>query len=169
MSERAGAFERLSVALGSSDLTLDPNHRGDLDYILALGVASHRHSAVSGPLMHAHIAGRPEDLKAAYKAVLGLVKRMNLKKGWRLAGHGMHAVALHALSHHISPVCTHCHGRKFELQDGAPALSAKVCKACHGTGRRPVQKKHRDQINAVIAALEVIDSATERAVGCLVR
>lgn len=169
MSDRPGALERLSVAVASTDLTFDPNHRNDLDYIAALGLATLRHSAAASPLMRLHLASSPAALKTAYRSVLALVKRMNAKKGWRLAGHSMHAVALQALSHHVNPVCPVCHGRKFELQEDAPVLSHKACKACHGTGRRPVQKKHRDAITQVIAALETIDSVTERAVARLVR
>ncbi len=169
MSDRPSALERLSTAVTSSDLTLDANHRGDLDYVTALGIASLRHSAAASPLMRLHLSSSPATLKTAYKSVLALVKRMNAKKNWRLAGHSMHVVALQALSHHVSPACPVCQGRKFELQDGAPVLSTKMCKACHGTGRRPVQKKHREAITEVIAALEVIDSVTERAVARLVR
>lgn len=169
MSDRPSALERLSVAMSASDLTVDANHRGAVDYIAALGIAATRHAAVASPMMRVHLAGRPEDLRAAFHAVLALVKKLNVKKNWRLAGHSMTAVALHALSHHVDPTCPHCHGRKFELLDGSPTLSTKVCRHCHGTGRRPVQKKHRDQITAVIAALEQIDSVTERAVARLVR
>lgn len=169
MSDRPGVFERLTTALNSSDLTLDANHRGDLDMVIGLGIAAHRLGSVSAPLMHLHVNASPAALNEAYQAVLSLVKRINAKKNWRLAKPGLHAVALHALSHHVDPTCPHCHGRKFELQQDSPVLSAKLCRSCHGTGRRPVQKKHKEQINAVIAALEQIDSTTERAVGRLVR
>jgi hypothetical protein len=169
MTERPSAFERLSTALNSSDLTFDADHRTDLDYVAALGLASHRVSSVGAPMMRLHVASSPGALRAAYQSVLGLVKRLNMKRNWRLAGHGMHAVALHALSHHVDPTCPACQGRKFELQESSPVLSTKLCRHCHGTGRRPVQKKYRDQINHVIAALETIDSVTERAVARLVR
>lgn len=169
MSERPSAFERLSVAVGSSDLTMDTIHRGDLDFIVALGIASSRNGAVAGSLMRLHLASTPAAMKTAYASVLALVKKFNSKKNWRLSGRSMQVVALQALAHHIVPVCQHCHGRKFELIEGAPALSAKACRHCHGTGRRPIQKKHRECIEMVIAALEQIDSVTERAVARLVR
>jgi hypothetical protein len=169
MSERPSVLERLSTALNSSDLTFDPIHRGDLDFVAALGIASSRHSAVAGPVMRVHLAGTPDDLRAAFNAVLGLVKRLNAKRNWRLMGHSIQVVALQSLSHHVNPVCPHCSGRKFELQEGSPVLSTKACTHCRGTGRRQVQKKHRDQIGQVIAALESIDEVTERAVARLVR
>lgn len=169
MSDRPSVIERLTTALNSSDLSFDVNHRGDLDYLVAAGIAASRHGSVALPLLHVHYAGRPSDLNAAFRAVVGLVRRFNAKKHWRLAGHSIQTVALHALSHHVDPACPHCHGRKFEVQSDAPVLSTKMCRHCHGTGRRPVQKKHRDQITHVIAALESIDSITERAVARLVR
>lgn len=169
MSERPSAFERLSIAVGSSDLTMDTIHRGDLDFIVALGIASARNGAVAGSMMRLHLASTPAALKGAFQSVLNMVKRLNAKKNWRLNSRSIQVVALQALSHHIVPVCNHCHGRKFELIEGSPALSAKMCKHCHGTGKRPVQKKHRDYINQVIAVLEQIDDVTERAVARLVR
>lgn len=169
MSDRPSALERLTSALSSSDLSFDPDHRTDLDYLVAAGIAASRNGAVALPLMNIQLASRPSDLHAAYEAVLVMVKRMNVKKAWGLAQHSVHAVALNALSHHVDPTCPHCQGRKYELQDGAPVLSVKHCKHCRGTGRRPIQKKHQEQINAVIATLEQIDSTTERAVARLVR
>lgn len=169
MSDRPSPLERLSSALNSSDLTFDADHRGDLDYVAALGIAASRHGKVASPVMRVHYANSPGDLNSAFRAVVSLVKRFNAKRNWRLNAKSVQVVALHALSHHVDPVCQHCHGRKFELLEGSPTLSAKACRHCHGTGRRPVQKKHRDQIEHVIAALENIDSVTERAVARLVR
>lgn len=169
VSDRPSVYERLSVSMSSSDLSVDFNHRTDIDYIISLGIASSRNGAVAGSLMRLHLASTPAAMKTAYASVLALVKKFNSKKSWRLSGRSMQVVALQALAHHIVPVCQHCHGRKFELIEGAPALSAKACRHCHGTGRRPIQKKHRECIEMVIAALEQIDSVTERAVARLVR
>lgn len=169
MSDRPSVFERLSTAVSSSDLTVDPDHRTDVDFITALGIAGSRHSAVASPMMRLHLSGTHTNLKSAYNSVLGLVKRLNSKRAWRLHAHAQSTVAMQALSHHVAPTCPHCQGRKFELQEGSPVLSAKACTHCRGTGRRQVQKKFRDQINYVIAALEQIDELTERAVARLVR
>lgn len=169
MSERPSAFERLSTAVNSSDLTMDPDHRTDVDYITALGIAGSRHGSVASPLMRLHISGTNTHLKEAFNSVVSLVKRMASKKNWRLHSHNLTTIALQALSHHVSPTCTYCQGRKFELTEGSPVLSTKPCQHCRGSGRRPIQKKHRDEIAQVIAALEAIDSTTERAVARLVR
>lgn len=169
MSERPSAFERLSTAVSSSDLTMDPDHRTDVDYIVALAVAGSRHGSVASPLMRLHISGTNTHLKEAFNSVLSLVKRMSSKKNWRLHSHNLTAIALQALSHHVSPTCVHCQGRKFEMTEGSPVLSTKPCQHCHGSGRRPIQKKFRDEISQVITALENIDDVTERAVARLVR
>jgi hypothetical protein len=169
VSDRPSVLERLGAAYGSSDLSFDPNHRNDLDFITAAGIAASRHLKVASPVMRVHYANSPADLNSAFRAVISLVRRFNAKRNWRLNGKSMQVVALHALSHHVDPVCSHCHGRKFELLEGTPALSTKPCRHCHGTGRRQIQKKHREQIGHVIAALETIDEITERAVARLVR
>lgn len=169
MSERPGVFERLSTAVHTSDLTVDPDHRRDADFVIALGLAGSRHAKAASHLMRLHLDGTHTSLKAAYHSVLALAKRLNAKKAWRLNGKALHAVALQSLSHHVSPTCTHCHGRKFEVLEGSPTLSTEACKHCHGTGRRPIQKRHREQIQQLIAVLESIDEVTERAVARLVR
>lgn len=168
-SNRPSALERLSTAINSSDLTVDADHRTDADYIISLGIAGSRHSKVASPMMRLHLSGTNTSLKAAFDAVLSLVKRINAKRNWRLNGQSLTAVSLQALSHHVSPTCTCCKGRKFELQDGTPVLSTKPCRVCGGSGRRPVQKKFREEINHVVTALESIDDVTERAVARLVR
>lgn len=169
MSDRPSAFERLSTAVHTSDLTVDPEHRTDADYVIALGIASSRHAKAASHLMRLHLDGTNTSLKAAYNSVLALTKRLNGKRNWRLNGRSLHTVALQSLSHHVSPTCPHCQGRKFEVLEGSPTLSTEACKHCHGTGRRPIQKKHRDQIQQLIAVLESIDEITERAVARLVR
>ena len=43
-------------------------------------------------------------------------------------------VATITVGHWLNQVCPQCHGLKFELIPNSPALSAKQCKPCHGTG-----------------------------------
>ena len=169
MSNRPSALERLNIAMNTSDLTLDFNHRTDLDYVVAIGIAEARNGKVAGPLMKLHSTTSRLALKDAYKAVESLARSMNAKMNWRLNGQAIRTVSERALAHHIAPVCPHCQGRGFELQENSPVLSAKACKHCHGDGRRPVQRKHREEITKLIAVLESIDSMTERAVARLVR
>lgn len=169
MSSRPSALERLGVAMNSSDLSLDFDHRTDLDYVMAAGVAEARNPAIASALLHLHTTTSRLALKDAYKAVEALVRRIDAKMNWRLNGQAIRTIAERALAHHIAPVCPHCQGRGFELQENSPVLSAKACKHCHGDGRRPVQRKHREEITKLIGILESIDAMTERAVSRLVR
>lgn len=169
MNSRPSALERLNVAMNSSDLSLDFDHRTDLDYVVALGIAEARTGRTAAPLMRLHTTTSRLALKDAYAAVEALVRRLNAKSNWRLNSQSIRTVAERALAHHIAPACPHCCGRGFELQDNSPVLSAKACKHCQGSGRRPVQRKHRDEITKLISILEQIDSTTERAVARLVR
>jgi hypothetical protein len=42
------------------------------------------------------------------------------------------------IAYWLDQTCPHCHGLKFTQVPGAPALSAKACKHCGGTGVAPV-------------------------------
>lgn len=169
MTNRPSTLERLSVAMSTSDLTLDANHRGAADYIIGLGVSAMRNGDVAGTLMHLHASRSAVTIKRAYEQVLGLVKRMNAKRGWGLTPAGVKDVAARALAHHTSPACEPCGGRGYELQPGAPVLSDRQCLVCRGTGRRPIHKRHRAEIEQVITTLELIDDVTERAIAKVVR
>jgi hypothetical protein len=48
------------------------------------------------------------------------------------------------------PVCT---GRQFKLGQGGQYLTASVCPACHGTGKRPVPSKIRAERRALASWL----------------
>lgn len=38
----------------------------------------------------------------------------------------------------LSPTCTTCHGQRWQVIPGTPALSERVCPACRGSGERPM-------------------------------
>ena len=162
------ALERLAVAMSSSDLTLDDTRR-DVDYIIAAGFSATRHGPVASSLLRLHASTSMTDLKAASASVQGLVAKLNTRRGWGLTQAEIEAVAANALAHHVTPACLACGGHGYELVPGTPTLSATPCASCHGTGRRPVQKKLRDEIQQTIGVLENIDSVTQRAVARLVR
>lgn len=167
-SDRPSALERLYVAVSASDLTVDPDQRKDVDYIIALGIAESRNGP-GGGLARLYLANSKSSLRRAFESVYGLVKRLNLKRGWRLTDDEQRVVSKQSLMHHVSPACSPCHGRGYELQVGTPVLSTKICKSCRGSGRRPVQRKLQQEILQTIAVLENIDSVTESAVARLVR
>lgn len=166
---RPSPLERLSVAMSASDLTVDPDTRRDVDYVIALGIAESRNSAAAGPLARLYLTSSRSALRRAFESVYGLVKKLNLKRGWRLTEDEQRVVSKQSLLHHVSPACSPCEGRGYEVQPGTPVLSARLCKSCRGSGRRPVQRKLHQEILQTIAVLETIDSITESAVAKLVR
>lgn len=166
---RPSPLERLGVAMSTSDLTVDPIHRTDADYVIALGIAESRNNAVAGPLARLYMTSSKTSLRRAFESVYGLVKKLGAKRGWRLTEDEERVVSKQALMHHVSPACAPCHGRGYEVQPGTPVLSDRPCKACKGTGRRPIQKKLQPEIAQVVAVLENIDSITESAIARLVR
>lgn len=155
-------LERLSSAMLSSDLRVDPDHRTDVDYIIAAGLAG-------GTSARLYLANSRTQLRRAIDTVATLTARLDMRRSWRLTDDEIRAVARLALLHHIEPACPVCHGRGYELQLGTPMLSDRVCKSCRGTGRRPIQRKLQSNIVQVIAALEQIDSVTESAIKRLLR
>ena len=77
------------------------------------------------------------ELQRACDRLHGLpVMRSQLAVLARQRGMGSPEVlAVAVLCHWLDPVCPSCHGLKFQLVKGAPALSAKVCPVCRGLGR----------------------------------
>jgi hypothetical protein len=55
---------------------------------------------------------------------------------WGIAEAGLKVPAV--IAYWLDQTCHICHGLKFQRPEGAPALSHKACKSCHGTGIAPV-------------------------------
>lgn len=72
-------------------------------------------------------------------------------------------VGVHALSQWIDDTCHACRGVKHAIIPGTPALSARVCPHCHGSGKNPVKaesaalvgvyKDLRDRADAVCESI----------------
>lgn len=83
-------------------------------------------------------------------ATIGLaLMRLHSKPDTATLEHVHREVTAYAIAHHIErpdvvagavmawwldKVCKVCHGRKFAVIEGTPALSTKICPACRGTG-----------------------------------
>jgi hypothetical protein len=167
MTDKPSALERLATAVVTSDLTYDPERRVPLDHVIAMGLASIKSPTTSNVLRL--YLGQPEAWAAAKLSVLAIVRRLDAKRGWRLSDRDLDRVATSSLHQHINPTCSHCKGRGFEVIPDTPALSAKACRHCHGTGRRTPGRRLRVEIEATIASLEHINSITEAAVRRLLR
>lgn len=51
-----------------------------------------------------------------------------------------------ALKAWIGSVCGTCHGRKYEVIEGTPKLSARPCGTCHGSGSAPLLVKGENAV-----------------------
>ena len=163
---RPSPLERLTTAMSTSDLTMEHHRRRDVDYILASGMAQARTQSATGGL---HMISTRRGLRRAFDSVLALVVRLNVKRSWRLTEDELKVVTKQAVMHHVAPACLSCQGRGWEVAEGAPALSGRICKPCRGSGKRPVQRKMHDEITQVIGVLESIDQVTEDAIVRLLR
>jgi len=158
--EKVTVRERLLAAFTGTDLSVDTERRTDADYLIALGLAQQRAGRASGAAMRLQLTCA-DDYRKARDLVRDLAKKLNAKRGWRLTmAHAGHVGEL-ALAHHVFPACPACDGRGREKPEGAPYLSGNICRPCHGTGKRPIQRRHQEQIRQVIEALEQLESLTE--------
>jgi hypothetical protein len=167
--DKPGVRERLVNAFQSSDLSIESGVRKDSDFLIALGLAQQNGRRVSGSLLRITMEGRQADYRSARQAVVEMTKRINDERCWRLSGPNCRLVGELALAHYIFPMCHHCEGRKFDLIPGTRSLSATPCQACHGTGERPIQRKHNNHIRDMIELLKQVDGATVAAVRRLVQ
>ena len=142
-------------------------HNGS-DYLIAMGVAAMRHNPGTLPLLRMHLAGNQADLNDAFACVMGITRRLSERTRWRLHLRDLQTVAWVALSHHVVPVCGHCHGLRFLKAAEADTLLPIACPHCGGSGRRPVQKHLRWMIERVLVEMEVIEARTEVAINRIV-
>lgn len=166
--EKRTVQERLLRAFESSDLSLVPDERKDADHLIALGLAE----AGMGPgsdVLRLRSSGSMTEFKKALRTLVGMVEVLNARRNWNLRPDRVRRVAELALGHYVFPTCQACHGRAYEVEEGAPVLSGRICHACGGTGKRPIQRRNRDEIRDVLEVLEKISDSTERAVRRLLR
>jgi hypothetical protein len=56
-----------------------------------------------------------------------------------------HDMACGCLAWHRHGTCTSCRGHGYDLIPGAPMLSERECKPCHGTGKIPFEDQFKDE------------------------
>ena len=161
--DKPGLQERLSGAINSRDLRSDSTKRKDADYIGALGLAGRGGSG--GSTLRLHLSGSQADYRAARDGVVRMATHMGLARSWRLSAKNLRRIGEMALAHHVFPTCPHCKGVKFEVPEGSPYPSSRICNPCNGTGDRPVQRRFCHEINEVMRAILTLDQVTMRAVG----
>jgi len=152
-SNRPTAAERYALATSSSDLGVNAGHC-DADKLIAAGwVASDPKRA----------AGNTQGLETVIDTMDGWLNRRTQRRGGRpMPKHQRRELVASVLRWWIRPTCAYCEGRCFELiprdeatESGAGVLSGTPCKACHGTGRRPVEREVPNHLGG--AARELAD------------
>ncbi len=172
MSDKPSIHERLVSAFATRALSLEvgPGARClDADHVMALGMAAHWLPPAAGETIRLQASSTQVGYRTTRNATRRLAWRLAKMRGWTLSARNVERAADLALAHYMFPSCPECSGRGFEVLDGAPVLSGRACRACHGSGKRPVQARWHDEIVAVIAELETMTERTERVVRRLLR
>lgn len=148
------AAERYALATKSANLSPKLDGRCDADKLIAAGWAAKdpRRSAALA-LYRMAVTGDMNGLQPIAETMDGWLNG----KLQRKAGKGgatlrpvpklqRREMVVHVLRWWLKPTCGYCEGRGFELvgddeAEGARALSDRACKACHGTGKRPVERE----------------------------
>lgn len=163
-NERAGVDEVYQVAGNTSNLTVEADRRGAGDVLVSAGMIQVTPDGKAPPPMSAMRLGmcllrmhsewdgssrRPKEHGKAPTPMTGSDLRL-LANGLKsrptvwgqlapwLALKGIQSeIGAEALLHWLSPTCHACEGHGLKKVPNAPALSARRCNKCHGTGHKP--------------------------------
>ena len=131
--------ERYSHAAMTGDLT-PREGRCDADILLAAGIAASgdREKSVALALYRVSVTGDRTGLPALVEEMAGWLASTQYRP---LPPRSRRALVMDVLVYWFEPTCRYCNGAGFVAMPNAPALSAEACRACHGTGRRPVARE----------------------------
>jgi hypothetical protein len=140
--------EQVASAVAGGNLIWE---KGSINRVIALGVAGlrarrdSRRRAVPPELLvrlatmtyRLKLAGDVKEYKAAEDAVCSLASALNRRWNWRSSPSGVRRMSRTVLRYWLVDNCPGCTGRKFQEIPGSPALSARVCQDCGGSGKAP--------------------------------
>lgn len=142
------AAERYALATGTSDLSPNLGARCDIDKLIAAAwVAKDPKRTAAMALYRMAVTGSTCGLQTITDTMDGWLNGKLQRKGARpIPKVQRREMVVHVLRWWLRPTCGYCEGRGFELigdddQEGARTLSDRACKACHGTGKRPVERE----------------------------
>jgi hypothetical protein len=156
--------EKYAMASTSSHLGVNLERRCDADLLIAAGwAASDPKRAAALALYRMSVAGNTQGLETVIDTMDGWLNGRMQRRGIRpMPRHQRRELVAAVLRWWIRPVCGYCEGRCFELiprdeaaESGAGVLSGTPCTACHGTGRRPVEREVPNHLGG--AARELAD------------
>jgi len=147
------AVERLAVARWTDDLTVK-KCRCDVDVLIAAGFAALRTNLGAAALVNLRFSLTPGDWALALDRATELAQRISHAEKWHFEDRQILALARAALKHFLVPVCPECRGQRFEEIPGTRRLGKTTCKACHGTGERPLPRESSRQMRAILSLME---------------
>jgi hypothetical protein len=81
---------------------------------------------------------------SAAHEIVTIMAAMIFERSWKIkvkiSRPAAHDLACSVLAFHRNGTCRTCGGHGYELIVGAPSHSERHCKACHGTGKLPLEK-----------------------------
>ncbi len=146
-TEALSVEEQYVNANNSSNLRVEADRRSDADILIAAGWSASR---LGSALIRLHTEYDRTALppgkvaETDYRLLLGRLKSLpdvREQVTLQVAQWGIEkpeTVAITVIAWWLHKICRVCRGRKFELIAGTPALSAKHCKCCRGTGEAPL-------------------------------
>lgn len=129
MADRPSIEERLAAARESSDLR-HREARCDVDILHAAGTVE----PAAACLQRLRYNNEPEEYRKAVDVVSRAIWHMDRRWRWRTKRHEREQLAEAVLRYWLAPNCRKCTGLQFRRAKDAPALDAKACPACRGTG-----------------------------------
>lgn len=160
------ALDMLARAETSSDLQ---HHTYDchVDVLGAAGMAAasnHAHMSIFRIKYMNDIA----EIESAKRLFIMWARRAMINRGMDASGMmassgkpktpSASRVGVQALTQWVNDVCPACHGLKYIVPDGTPALSDKKCGKCNGTGKNQI-KQAGDLGDVMKDLIERADSA----------
>lgn len=158
----SATLERLAVALTSRNLQ-QKEETCSIDYVIALGMIGIKNK-MAGAIINLHLTGSPSSYKEARRATVELTRRLSIKRDWKLETKDQYRIADAAWKMYLMPTCPKCTGRKYQVAEGTPLLTARPCQKCQGTGLRHYPSHHGSQIKDVVNVLASIEDVAGAAI-----
>ena len=119
--------ERYISAGQSSNLKVEADKASDADVLIAAGWSATR---IGMALMRLHTKADRQTLEQVHEQVAWVAVKERIERP--------EAVAAAVIAWWLARLCISCKGVRFERINDTPALSARACKCCHGSGNRPL-------------------------------
>lgn len=147
MSDTLTVEEKYAGAITTSNLRVQADKGGAGDVIIAVGWSTSRIGAAlmrlhteydSGSIPPGVVSNTDKSLlQCRLKTLPDVLEQVSIQAcKWRIERPD--AVALSVIAFWLDKHCKSCNGHKFQRVAGTPALSARQCKACRGSGELPM-------------------------------